>query len=111
VDRTAEEEDKHHRQLTAAAFRDYQAGILPTGPGARELIGVFDHVDTQLVEQQPGHPTVVANDRHIELLLAKRAATLHAVALMLVTRPRRGGHDDDRWSRPAAPCPCHRPHA
>ncbi len=76
----AEEEDKHRRQLTEAAFRDYQAGIPPTGPGARELIAVFDHVDTQLAEQQPGQPTVVGTDRHIELLLAKRAATLHVQA-------------------------------
>jgi hypothetical protein len=73
----AEEEDAHRRQLTAAAFRDYRAGTLPTGPGARDLIAAFEHVDTQLAEQQPGQPTVVGTDRHVELLLAKRAATLH----------------------------------
>jgi len=76
----AEEQAEHHEQLTAAAFRDYQAGILPTGPGARELIAAFAHVDTQLADHHPGPPTVVGSDRQIELLLAKRAATLHVQA-------------------------------
>ena len=72
-----QEEAEHHQQLTAVAFRDYQAGILPTGPGARDLIAAFEHVDTQLADHHPDSPTVVGSDRQIELLLAKRAATLH----------------------------------
>lgn len=44
------------------------------------MIAAFDHVDENLAEQQSTQPTVVATDRHIELLLRKRAATLHVQA-------------------------------
>ncbi|RSM51557.1 hypothetical protein DMB66_41535 [Actinoplanes sp. ATCC 53533] len=67
-------------KLAAAIYRDYQAGRLPAGPGARDLIDALQHVDTQLDQQQHAQPTVVATDRHIELLLKKKAATLHIQA-------------------------------
>jgi hypothetical protein len=72
------EERKHKLQLTAAAYRDYRDGRLPAGPGAKNLIAAFQHVDTELAALETTQPTVVATDRHIELLLKKRAATLHA---------------------------------
>lgn len=71
------EQQRHHRQLTVDAYRDYQQGQLPAGPGARSLIAAFEHVDGELAKQQRSQPTMVPTDRHIELLLKKRAATLH----------------------------------
>ncbi|WP_157897438.1 integrase [Mycobacteroides chelonae] len=70
------EERKHHLQLTRAAFEQYQAGTMPTGPGARDLIAAFKHVDAQL-HSTTGAPAVLDNDRRIENLLRQRAATLH----------------------------------
>jgi hypothetical protein len=70
-------EASHKTKLAAAVYQDYQAGKLPAGPGARTLIDTFQHVDTQLDQLQRTEPTVVASDRHIELLLKKKAATLH----------------------------------
>ncbi|HEY3690544.1 MAG TPA: hypothetical protein VGL46_09590 [Pseudonocardiaceae bacterium] len=71
------EEQAHKRQLTAAAYRDYQQGKLPAGPGAADLIASFQHVDAELAKHEAGQPIVVATDRHIELLLKKRAGSLH----------------------------------
>ena len=70
-------ETAHKTQLAAASYRDYQKGKLPAGPGARALIDAFQHIDAQLDQQERTPPTVVAADRHIELLLKKKAATLH----------------------------------
>ena len=61
----------------AAAYRDFQDGILPAGPGARSLIAAFQHVDTELASIAAAPATVVPADRHVELLLKKRAAILH----------------------------------
>ncbi|OXM56433.1 hypothetical protein CFP71_13480 [Amycolatopsis thailandensis] len=77
---TVIEERKHRENLTVAAFRDYQAGAMPTGPGARSLISAFDHVDAQLRKDQAAQPTVVASDRHVEMLLKKLANALHIQA-------------------------------
>jgi hypothetical protein len=73
----AAEERKHKQQLAATAYRDYQNGILPAGPGARSLLEIFKHVDSELTKLAASQPSVVATDRHIELLLKKRADTLH----------------------------------
>ena len=50
---------------------------MPVGPGARTLIAAFQHVDAELAKLDAGPATVVPTDRHVELLLKKRAATLH----------------------------------
>lgn len=72
-------EHQHHLQLTVAAFRDYQQGNLPTGPGARSLIEHFTHIDAAL-QPQPTEPAVLANDRRLENLLRQRAGVLHVGA-------------------------------
>jgi hypothetical protein len=71
------EERKQNEKRAVAAFRDFQDGVLPAGPGARSLIAAFQYVDAELASIEARQPTVVATDRHIELLLQKRAATLH----------------------------------
>ncbi len=73
----AAEERKQNEKLAVAAYRDFQDGVLPAGPGARSLIGAFHYIDAELARLKASQPTVVATDRHIELLLKKRAATLH----------------------------------
>jgi hypothetical protein len=72
-------EHQHHLELTVAAFRDYQHGILPTGPGARALIQRFDHIDAAL-QPPPGQPAVLATDRRLENLLRQQADVLHVGA-------------------------------
>lgn len=70
------EEQAHRRELAAAAYRDYQNGIRPAGPGAKALLATFAYVDEDLARLARAQPTVVATDRHVELLLKRRADTL-----------------------------------
>jgi hypothetical protein len=65
-------EREHNLQLTVDAYRE---GRLPAGSGAADLLAAFQHVDAEI--GQSTQPTVVATDRHIELLLKKRAGILH----------------------------------
>jgi len=71
------EERKQNEKRAVAAYRDFQDGVLPVGPGARSLVAAFHYVDAELASLEARQPTVVTTDRHIELLLQKRAATLH----------------------------------
>ncbi|WP_158894598.1 site-specific integrase [Amycolatopsis anabasis] len=73
----AKEEQARNLDLTIQAFEDYRAGILPAGPGARDLTEFFDSVDEQLRTQPQASPNVKRGDREIVTLLAKRAKTLH----------------------------------
>ncbi|MGW6871325.1 site-specific integrase [Streptomyces xanthophaeus] len=72
-----EAEREHHLELTAAAFRDYQAGVLPAGPGARDVIAAFRHVDAALADQAAGEPKVMDSDRQLVNLLRQQAQYLH----------------------------------
>jgi hypothetical protein len=71
------EEQNRNLELTLEAFRDYQKGILPTGPGARDLAEFFESVDGTIAVQAGTSPTVKRGDREVVTLLAKRAKTLH----------------------------------
>jgi hypothetical protein len=62
-------------ELVWAEFRNYQQGILPAGPGARELTEFFADVDGKITDRAV--PKVQASDREILNLLTKRARTLH----------------------------------
>jgi integrase len=81
-------EVSHHEQqrnleLVLTEFRNYQDGVLPAGPGARELIEFFAHVDAKLAQgpaETAAAPRVQANDREVLNLLTKRAKTLHLAA-------------------------------
>jgi hypothetical protein len=70
-------EARRNRDLVWAEFRNYQQGILPAGPGARELIDFFAHVDGKLALLDADAPRVQRNDREVLNLLSKRANTLH----------------------------------
>jgi hypothetical protein len=64
--------------LVWAELRNYQQGILPAGPGARELVELFAHIDGKLSTTDGLDAlTVQRNDREVLSLLSKRASTLH----------------------------------
>ncbi|MBK3538094.1 hypothetical protein JHN61_18000 [Streptomyces sp. MBT67] len=70
-------QEEHHLQLTSQAFADYRAGKLPAGPGARDLIKAFEHIDDALVEHDPGTAAVLDNERRLEMLLRQQSKSLH----------------------------------
>ena len=72
-----EPEEEHHLRLTIDAFRQFQAGQLPAGPGARDLIAAFTQVDCALRDSAPAEPSVLDTDRRVENLLRAQAASLH----------------------------------
>ncbi|PJN37321.1 integrase [Streptomyces sp. CB02959] len=70
-------QEQHHLELTKQAFTDYRAGKLPAGPGARELVKAFEHIDDILKEHDPGTAAVLDNERRLEMLLRQQAKSLH----------------------------------
>jgi hypothetical protein len=73
-------EQERNLALVLEEFRNYQDGILPAGPGARDLGEFFAHIDGELVSdttQSAGIQRVQSSDRDVLNLLTKRAATLH----------------------------------
>jgi hypothetical protein len=76
----SEHEQQRNLELTLQAFRDYQQGIHPSGPGARELLDFFASVDDRLTGPASSSPAVMGSDREVLNLLSKRARTLHLAA-------------------------------
>jgi hypothetical protein len=76
----SEHEQQRNLELTLQAFRDYQQGIHPSGPGARELLDFFGGVDDRLTGLAGGSPAIMGSDREVINLLSKRAGTLHLAA-------------------------------
>jgi integrase len=73
----AEDEAGRNLQIALAEYRSYQDGIMPAGPGARELTEFFASVDKELADHEEAAPRVVASDQHVLNLLSKRAQVLH----------------------------------
>jgi integrase len=76
----AEDEADRNLQIVLAEFRSYQDGIMPAGPGARELTEFFASIDASLASNDAAAPRVVASDQHVLNLLSKRAQVLHLAA-------------------------------
>ena len=70
-------EAERNLELVWAEFRNYQQGIMPAGPGARELAEFFAHIDGKIAAGDPGAPKTQASDRDVLNLMTKRAQTLH----------------------------------
>jgi hypothetical protein len=70
-------ESERNLALVLDEFRNYQQGILPAGPGARELTEFFAHVDAELDPAQTGAPKVQRSEQEMLNLLSKRAGVLH----------------------------------
>ena len=76
----SEHEQQRNLDLLWAEFHNYQQGVMPAGPGARDLADFFAHVDrhldaTRTAEHSPVR--VQHADRDVLNLLSKRAKTLH----------------------------------
>jgi hypothetical protein len=113
--------------LVLEEFRNYQQGILPAGPGARNLTEFFASIDEKLDPATAPAPKTQRSDRDVLNLLTKRAKVLHlgpanycwftdpsrALCLKLAgtptaDRPLIGMCDSARCPR-ATHHPCHRP--
>ncbi|MGH3604293.1 MAG: hypothetical protein ACRDQI_09735, partial [Pseudonocardiaceae bacterium] len=70
-------EAERNLDMVWTEFRNYPQGIMPTGPGARELTEFFAHVDAKLVPGDAEAAKVQRSDRDVLNLLSKRADTLH----------------------------------
>lgn len=73
-------ESARNLDLVWVELRNYQQGILPAGPGARELTEFFAHIDAKLPPTGADAAKVQRNDREVLALMTKRAATLHLAA-------------------------------
>lgn len=122
-----EREEERNIGILTDVYRDYQHGIMPSGPGARDLISLFTSIDGRLNELSELAPQIVDNDLEIVSMLATRARTLYlgtanycwfidpAKALCLrlagtpdADRPLAGMCDSARCPQ-ATHHPCHRP--
>jgi integrase len=70
-------ESERNLALLWDEFRNYQQGIMPAGPGARELTEFFAHVDAAPGPGDVPAVKVQRSDREIRSLLTKRAGVLH----------------------------------
>ncbi|MFF3412629.1 hypothetical protein ACFYW8_42165 [Streptomyces sp. NPDC002742] len=71
------EQEEIHLKLTAEAFEDFRAGHMPAGPGARELIKAFEHIDAELKGHEAGTAVVLEAERRLENLLRQQSRHLH----------------------------------
>jgi hypothetical protein len=121
-----ESEQGRNLTLTLQAFRDFQEGRQPAGPGARDLVSFFKSVESELL-QNAAAPQIKHGDQEVINLLSQRAGTLHlgianycwfidpdkALCLKLAqakdrSRPLAGMCDSARCPQ-ATHHPCHRP--
>ncbi len=72
-----EAEGDRNLDLIREEFGNYQSGIMPAGPGARELTAFFARVDGDLAAYAATAPSMAATDQHLLNLLSKRAGVLH----------------------------------
>ncbi|WP_175041372.1 site-specific integrase [Nocardia terpenica] len=72
-----EHEQQRNLELVLTEFRNFQNGLMPSGPGARELIDSFRSIDDTLAEQARSAPKLLASDQELRNLLTKRARILH----------------------------------
>jgi len=70
-------ESERNLALLREEFRNYQQGIMPAGPGARELTGFFASIDARLDPDGTPAAKIQRSDREILSLLTKRASVLH----------------------------------
>ncbi|WP_410673176.1 hypothetical protein [Amycolatopsis sp. cmx-4-68] len=73
----SEQEQDRNLELLLEEWRNYQDGVMPAGPGARELTEFFDGVDGQLAEFAKSAPKTAATDQELRNLLTRRAKVLH----------------------------------
>ncbi len=122
-----EQELERNLELALAEYRNYQHGIMPSGPGAKDLVDHFASVDRALAPAGQTPPKAAASDQELRGLLAKRAGSLHpgianhcwftdpsrALCLKLAGTPNADkpliGMCDSARCPQATHHPCHRP--
>lgn len=70
-------ESDRNFNLVMEEFHNYQQGILPAGPGARNLTEFFASIDEKLDPATATAPKTQRSDRDVLNLLTKRAKVLH----------------------------------
>jgi hypothetical protein len=71
------EEQERNVKLLLEEWRNFHNGVLPAGPGARELTEFFASIDGPLSELAAKAPKSLATDQEARTLLGKRAGALH----------------------------------
>ena len=71
------EETKRNLETTMAEYQRHLQGIQPSGPGARDLIRLFQSVDGAITTESGTPPNVIPADQQVRTMLARRAAALH----------------------------------
>jgi integrase len=71
------EEAKRNLEVTMAEYQRHLQGIQPSGPGARDLVRLFESVDGLLTADAAASPNVIPSDQQVRTMLARRAGTLH----------------------------------
>jgi hypothetical protein len=71
-----EAEQQRNLATLLAEYQNFRSDIMPTGPGARELISFFTSIDAKLTDLAE-LPALIHSDQQLRTLLTKRAATLH----------------------------------
>ncbi len=72
-----EQEQERNLAIVAAEYERFKSGVMPSGPGAANLIEFLHTVDGKLGEAAGSAPNVVLSDRQVHTMMAKRARTLH----------------------------------
>lgn len=71
------EEAKRNLEITMAEYERHLQGVQPSGPGARDLVRVFQSVDGAIATENGTPPNVIPADQQVRTMLTKRSATLH----------------------------------
>ena len=70
-------EQERNLGLLLDEFRNYQQGIMPSGPGARQMTEFFATIDGKLTQAPSPPAKIMTSDQEARSLLTRRAQTLH----------------------------------
>jgi integrase len=71
------EEQQRNLAVIQTEYDNYSKGIMPAGPGARELTALFSAAAGQPAGPADEPPNVIPGEQQVRAMLAKRAGTLH----------------------------------
>jgi integrase len=71
------EEQRRNLALVQAEYGNYRNGIMPSGPGARDLAAFFAAAAGTTAGPAHQPPAVIPGDQQVRAMLARRAKTLH----------------------------------
>ncbi|HEV2633810.1 MAG TPA: hypothetical protein VGX23_01615 [Actinocrinis sp.] len=71
------QEQQRNLEIVAAQYEQFTRGVMPSGPGADELVQFLQCVDGKLGKVAGLTANVVLSDRQVQSMMARRAKTLH----------------------------------